>query len=120
MTSIERAAAIQNRHEAMLALAKAGNPDAYSDATWRSTCRSMPARTTSRQASSPGGLRRRVAPFRRAQFWLEGRLLRSNQEHDAVVRAILSSIAAGAHAAMLHHVSLVEDAFEAFSASSAG
>ena len=61
------------------------------------------------------GLRRRVAPFRRAQFRLEGRLLRSSEEHDAVVRAILSGDAAAAHAAMLHHVSLVEDAFEAFS-----
>ena len=45
---------------------------------------------------------------------------RSNQEHDAVVRAILSGDAAGAHAAMLHHVSLVEDAFETFAATNAG
>ena len=42
--------------------------------------------------------------------------MRSNQEHDAVVRAILAGDAAGAHAAMLHHVGLVEDAFEAFAA----
>ena len=42
--------------------------------------------------------------------------MRSSREHDAVVRAILSGDAAAAHAAMLHHVSLVEDAFEAFSA----
>jgi DNA-binding GntR family transcriptional regulator len=61
-------------------------------------------------------LRRRVGPFRRAQFRMDGRLLRSNQEHDAVVRAIVSGDAAGAHAAMIHHVSLVEDAFEAFAA----
>ena len=44
--------------------------------------------------------------------------MRSNQEHDAVVRAILSGDATGAHKAMLHHVSLVEDAFETFSATS--
>ena len=58
---------------------------------------------------------RRVGPFRRAQFRMEGRLKRSNEEHGAVVRAILTGDAAGAHAAMLHHVSLVEDAYEAFS-----
>lgn len=61
-------------------------------------------------------LRRRVGPYRRAQFRVDGRLLRSNQEHDTVVRAIVSGDAAGAHAAMIHHVSLVEDAFEAFAA----
>ena len=60
-------------------------------------------------------LRRRVGPFRRAQFQVEGRLLRSNLEHDAVVKAILSGDAMAAHAAMLHHVSLVEDAYETFS-----
>ncbi len=58
------------------------------------------------------GLRRRLAPFRRAQFRASGRLPRSHSEHDVVVKAILRGDAGGAHAAMLHHVSLVEDAFE--------
>lgn len=58
------------------------------------------------------GLRRRLAPFRQAQFRASGRLARSHGEHGAVVRAVLGGDAAGAHAAMLHHVSLVEDAFE--------
>ena len=58
------------------------------------------------------GLRRRLSPFRRAQFRAPGRLTLSHGEHDAVVKAVLRGDAATAHAAMLRHVSLVEDAFE--------
>src|SRR3546814_8311797 len=57
-------------------------------------------------------LRRRLSPFRRAQFHLEGRPPRSFAEHDAVVKAIVRGDAAAAHAAMLHHVMLVEQSFE--------
>jgi DNA-binding GntR family transcriptional regulator len=57
-------------------------------------------------------LRMRLEPFRRAQFRTDGRLLRSHAEHESVVSAILSGDADGAHARMLHHVSLVEDALE--------
>jgi DNA-binding GntR family transcriptional regulator len=56
-------------------------------------------------------LRRRLAPFRRAQFRAEGRLARSHAEHGIVVKAILACDAAAAHAAMFHHMSLVEDSF---------
>ena len=47
------------------------------------------------------GLRRRLDPFRRAQFRASGRLAKSHHEHDLVVRAILSGDCAGAHARML-------------------
>lgn len=57
------------------------------------------------------GLRQRLAPFRRAQFRAPGRLAHSYIEHDAVVTAIKRGDAEAAHAAMLHHVSLVESAF---------
>jgi DNA-binding GntR family transcriptional regulator len=57
-------------------------------------------------------LRRRLSPYRRAQFRTDGRLPRSHAEHDAVVKAIISGDPAGAHAAMLHHVDLVEASFE--------
>ena len=56
-------------------------------------------------------LRRRLAPFRRAQFRADGRLARSHAEHAVVVKAILACDAAAAHAAMFHHMSLVEDSF---------
>jgi DNA-binding GntR family transcriptional regulator len=57
-------------------------------------------------------LRRRVAAYRRAQFRTVGRLARSHAEHDSVVKAIVSAEPARAHAAMLHHVDLVEASFE--------
>jgi DNA-binding GntR family transcriptional regulator len=115
MTPVERRR-LQARHEAMMALAAAGDPDAYSDANNAFHSAIYAGAHNAPLAEFTLGLRRRVGPFRRAQFRMEGRLLRSSQEHDAVVRAILSGDAAAAHASMLHHVSLVEDAFEAFSA----
>jgi DNA-binding GntR family transcriptional regulator len=63
-------------------------------------------------AEFAGGLRRRLAPFRRAQFHTQGRLPRSHQEHKKVVDAILASDAAAAHSAMFHHMALVEESFE--------
>ena len=99
MTPIERRR-LQARHESMMALAAAGGTEAYSDAN-----------VAFHSAIYAGAHNAPLADFR-----MDGRLLRSNQEHDAVVRAIVSGDAAGAHAAMIHHVSLVEDAFEAFAA----
>lgn len=63
-------------------------------------------------AEMTAGLRRRLAPFRRVQFNLEGRPLRSHTEHDAVVRAIIAADSKAAHAAMLEHVMLVGASFE--------
>ena len=113
MTPVERRR-LQARHEATTALAGAGDPDAYSNANVAFHSAIYAGAHNAPIAEYTLGLRRRVGPFRRAQFQVEGRLTKSNQEHDAVVRAILSGDAAGAHASMLHHVGLVEDAFEAF------
>jgi DNA-binding GntR family transcriptional regulator len=63
-------------------------------------------------ADFAAGLRRRLAPFRRAQFRTEGRLPHSHEEHKKVVDAILDGDAPAAHAAMFHHMSLVEESFE--------
>jgi DNA-binding GntR family transcriptional regulator len=118
MTPIERRR-LQARHETMTALAASGDLEGYSDANVAFHSAIYAGAHNAPVAEFALNLRRRVGPFRRAQFQVEGRLTRSNQEHDAVVRAILSGDAAGAHTAMLHHVSLVEDAFETFAASSA-
>jgi DNA-binding GntR family transcriptional regulator len=114
MTPIERRR-LQARQEDMMALAEAGDPDAYSDANVAFHSAIYAGAHNAPLADYAMSLRRRVGPFRRAQFRMDGRLTRSNQEHDTVVRAIVAGDAAGAHAAMLHHVSLVEDAYEAFS-----
>ena len=118
MTPVERRR-LQARHEAMTMLAASGDTGAYSDANVAFHSAIYAGAHNAPVAEFALNLRRRVGPFRRAQFQVAGRLTRSNQEHDAVVRAILSGDAAGAHAAMLHHVSLVEDAFETFAATTA-
>jgi DNA-binding GntR family transcriptional regulator len=119
MTPLERRR-LQARHEAMIVLAARGDPEAYSDANVGFHLAIYDGAHNEPLADYTRGLRRRVGPFRRAQFQVEGRLGRSTEEHGAVVRAILSGDPAGAHAAMLHHVGLVEDAFEAYAADKAG
>ncbi|MBX3569632.1 MAG: GntR family transcriptional regulator [Rhizobiaceae bacterium] len=63
--------------------------------------------------------RSRLAPFRRAQFRLPGRLAKSWQEHDAIVTAILRGDGAGAGAAAKSHVSIVSAASAVFAADAA-
>jgi DNA-binding GntR family transcriptional regulator len=119
MTPLERRR-LQARHEAMIALSAKGDPEAYSDANVAFHLAIYAGAHNEPIADYTRGLRRRVGPFRRAQFQVEGRLTRSTEEHGAVVKAILGGDPAGAHAAMLHHVGLVEDAFEAFAADKKG
>lgn len=57
-------------------------------------------------------MRRRLDPFRRAQFRAPDRLKRSHAEHEAVVQAIMAGDATAAHSRMHDHVLQVEDAFE--------
>jgi DNA-binding GntR family transcriptional regulator len=63
------------------------------------------------------GLRRRLEHFRRAQFRAPRRLAQSHAEHSEIVRAILAGDAPRAHSSMLHHVSLVEIAFDKLASS---
>ena len=58
--------------------------------------------------------RSRLAPFRRAQFRLPGRLAKSWDEHDAIVTAILRGDSIGAGAAAKAHVSIVSEASAVF------
>ena len=110
MTPIERRR-LQNLHESMSALVARGERDDYAGANIAfHTCLYAGAHNDI-LADFASGLRRRLAPFRRAQFRAEGRLARSHAEHAAVVKAILACDAAAAHAAMFHHMSLVEDSF---------
>jgi DNA-binding GntR family transcriptional regulator len=113
MTPTERRR-LQELQESMAALVRSGDPDAYADANQTFHLTLYAGAHNSVIADFTAGLRRRLAPFRRAQFRTLGRLPRSYEEHESVVRAILTGDAAGAHAAMLHHVSLVEDAYDEF------
>lgn len=59
-------------------------------------------------------IRRRLKPFRGAQFRLEHRLSRSLAEHDAIVTAILRGNAERARETMRGHVTVVGEASESF------
>ncbi|THD48962.1 MAG: GntR family transcriptional regulator [Bradyrhizobium sp.] len=110
MTPIERRR-LQSLHESMTALTRRDERDEYAAANVAfHTCIYAGAHNEI-LADFAAGLRRRLAPFRRAQFRTEGRLARSHSEHATVVDAILACDAAAAHAAMFHHMSLVEDAY---------
>ena len=113
MTSLERRR-LEALHEQMGVLVGTGDPQTYADANQTFHLTIYAGAHNSVIADFTSGLRRRVAPFRRAQFRTSGRLPLSFEEHGVVVTAILAGDAAGAHAAMLRHVSLVEDAFETF------
>lgn len=60
--------------------------------------------------------RSRLAPFRRAQFRLRGRLEKSWEEHDAIVTAIMRADAATAGEAARAHVATVSNASSVFAA----
>jgi DNA-binding GntR family transcriptional regulator len=113
MTPLERRR-LQSLHDGMADLVHRGEPEVYAEAN------QVFHQTIYAGAHNPvigdftTTLRRRLAPFRRAQFRTLGRLPRSFAEHDTVVRAILAGDAVTAHANMLHHVSLVGDAYEEF------
>jgi DNA-binding GntR family transcriptional regulator len=58
--------------------------------------------------------RSRLAPFRRAQFRLEGRLEKSWKEHDLIVGAIIRRDDVAAGEAARNHVALVSEASAVF------
>lgn len=60
------------------------------------------------------GTRRRLSPFRRAQFHALGRLALSHREHDKVVTSILRGEKEAAAAAMRSHITIVHGAYEQF------
>ena len=116
MTPIERRR-LQVLHESMGEMAQSDSTDAYVDANiaFQSSIYSGAHNGVLLEFAS--GLRRRLQPFRRAQFRAPGRTRLSHAEHDEVVTAIVNGNAMLAHDAMLRHVNSVEDAFEQITAS---
>lgn len=111
MSPVERRR-LQALQDAMLELVTRDDREAYAAANLQFHTLIYTGAHNPVLAEIATGLRRRLMPYRRAQFRAKGRLPRSHGEHASVVRAILAGSAGEAHAAMLHHVSLVEDAFE--------
>ena len=117
MTPIERRR-LQHMQDAMASIALRDDRDAYAVANVGFHTQIYLGAHNDILSDFATALRRRLAPFRRAQFRTEGRTSRSNAEHAAVVKAILACDPSAAHAAMIHHMSLVEDSFGQLGAAS--
>jgi DNA-binding GntR family transcriptional regulator len=111
MTPLERRR-LESFHDSMLPLALQNDAEGFAAANLTLHTQIYQGAHNAVIADFAAGLRRRLAPFRRAQFRTEGRLPRSHEEHKRVVDAILAGDAAAAHAAMFDHMSLVEESFE--------
>jgi DNA-binding GntR family transcriptional regulator len=118
MTPIERRR-LQNLHESMAEFVAVNDSDGFAAAnlTFHTMIYSGAHNDIITEFAS--GLRRRLAPFRKAQFRTDGRLPRSQTEHGNVVKAILAGDATAAHSAMFDHMSLVEESFDRLAAASA-
>ncbi len=103
---------LQAHHENMGVIAQSGEAAAFAEANHAFHTMIYAGAHNAVLAEMTAAMRRRLLPFRRAQFDLEGRPPRSHAEHDTVVQAVVRGDAGGAHAAMLHHVTLVEESFE--------
>lgn len=111
MTPIERRR-LQSLHESMAEIAARNDSDEFAAANLTFHTLIYAGAHNDIIAEFATSLRRRLAPFRKAQFRTEGRLPRSQEEHGNVVRAILAGDALTAHSAMFNHMSLVEESFD--------
>jgi DNA-binding GntR family transcriptional regulator len=115
MTPIERRG-LQRLHESMAEMVDRAMVDEFTAANETFHNMIYAGAHNSWMEEATHSLRRRLAPYRRAQFRTPGRIARSHAEHDAVVKAVISGEPARAHAAMLHHVDLVGASFEKLAA----
>lgn len=110
----EAKAALQEEHDATRCLADSGDFEAY-EAANRAFHRSV-----YRGSGNPilleaaDDLRRRLSPFRRAQFHVQGRIAQSFEEHGAIVAAIVAGDEEAAYRRMRDHLLTVKDASAAF------
>lgn len=93
-------------------LVSSGNRDAYADFNVRFHEAIYRGSHNAFLADLTLTVRRRCAPFRRAQFETLGRLARSHAEHDAVVTAIQRGDAEAAGAGMRLHMAVVRTAVD--------
>ena len=118
MNRAERTA-LEELHQSMAGLVRAGDLDAYSAANIAFHVGIYRGSHNSYLAELASATRRRLAPFRRAQFEGRDRLARSHHEHSLVVQAILRADSARAAAAMREHIGLSARAWDDLSRGSA-
>jgi DNA-binding GntR family transcriptional regulator len=98
-------------HEGCRELAERGETHAYYDANRRFHEEVYAGSHNSFLEETTRGMRNRLSPYRRFQLQHPGRIMRSWNEHRAVVEAILKGDAEAAAAAMTHHVTIQGDLF---------
>ncbi|HEX6956564.1 MAG TPA: GntR family transcriptional regulator [Ferrovibrio sp.] len=113
MTAAERKK-LEDLHEQSRQLVRAGEIDAYSTINLAFHNCIYEGTHNSALVENTTAVRHRLAPFRRAQFRLVGRLAQSFAEHEAVVRAILRGDAALAEQEMARHIGAVDVITEEF------
>jgi len=113
MAPAERAE-LEAAHEQLRALLREGDPQRYHEVNESFHAVIYAGAHNSYLAEMTYDTRKRVQPFRRAQFRNLGRLAKSHAEHDRVVVAILRGDRDGAATAMREHIMLVCDEYEAY------
>jgi DNA-binding GntR family transcriptional regulator len=113
MTPDERRA-IEREHQASARLVHLGAEEDYEAHNTEFHTRLYRGAHSKHIYELPTITRSRLAPFRRAQFRLSGRLAKSWDEHDAIVTAIMRGDAMAAGAAAKAHVSIVSEASAVF------
>ncbi len=101
-------------HEALGAIVRRGDPQRYHELNERFHGAIYDGSHNDYLAELAHATRRRLSPFRRAQFRTLGRLSLSHAEHERVVTAILRGDRPGAAEAMRAHIFTVEVAYERY------
>jgi len=110
MTAPERDA-LDRQHTLMAPVVRAGDAADYSAANDAFHSAIYDGAHNAYLSELTRSTRQRVQPFRRAQFGVLERLLRSHQEHGRIVEAILQGDRHAAENAMRSHIAIVEDAY---------
>jgi DNA-binding GntR family transcriptional regulator len=113
MTVAERNT-LEGVHEELRTLIQLGDPQRYHELNEAFHAVVYAGAHNAYLADLTFATRRRVQPFRRAQFRNLGRLAKSHLEHDRVVLAILRGAQQGAADAMRSHLMTVREEYEAY------
>ncbi len=112
--SDEAKAVLKAEHDATAALAEAGDFEGYEAANRAFHQAVYEGSGNPELVDTADDFRRRINPFRRAQFHVEGRIAKSFREHGAIVEAILAGDEDRAYALMRQHLDTVGQASAAF------
>ena len=104
-------------HEELRVLSHAGDPDRFHEINEHFHSAIYAGSQNGHIAEITLATRKRVQPFRRAQFRNLGRLAKSHAEHDRVVVAILRGDRSGAASAMRAHIERVHGEYALYAVS---